>query len=69
MQTLTARRSWTDILQALRDYRCQPRLLHPEKLSLTIKGARKTLQDKNKFKQFLPINFSSAEGTRTKTSV
>jgi hypothetical protein len=26
-QTLKARRTWTDILQTLRDYRCQPRLL------------------------------------------
>jgi hypothetical protein len=40
-EILKARRSWTDALQTLRDHRCQPRLLHPAKLSITIDGETK----------------------------
>ena len=33
MEMLKARRTWKNILQTLRDYRCQSRLQYPEKLS------------------------------------
>ena len=33
-----------------------PRLLYPEKNSVTINGENKLFQDKNKFKQYLYIN-------------
>lgn len=36
METLVANRAWLDILQTLRDYIYQPRLLYLEKLSTTI---------------------------------
>jgi hypothetical protein len=41
METLEVGRARTRILQALRDYRCQPRLLYPAKLSITISRERK----------------------------
>jgi hypothetical protein len=31
-ETMKARRSWTDILQTLREHKCQPRVLYPAKL-------------------------------------
>jgi hypothetical protein len=36
MKTPKARRAQTNVLQALRNHRCQPRLLCPPKLSITI---------------------------------
>ena len=31
-ETMKARRSWTDVIQTLRENKCQPRLLYPAKL-------------------------------------
>jgi hypothetical protein len=31
-ETLKARRAWSDVFQALKEYNCQPRLLYPVKL-------------------------------------
>ena len=42
METLKDRRAWTIVLQTLRDHRCQPRLLFPAKLSITIDGENMT---------------------------
>jgi hypothetical protein len=33
---MKARRSWTDVIQTLREHKYQPRLLYPAKLSITI---------------------------------
>jgi hypothetical protein len=38
---MKARRSWTDVIQTLREHRCQPRLPYPAKLSITIDGETK----------------------------
>jgi exonuclease III len=35
---MKARRSWVDVIQTLREHKCQPRLLYPAKLSITIDG-------------------------------
>jgi hypothetical protein len=35
-ETMKARRSWADVIQTLREHKCQPRLLYPAKLSNTI---------------------------------
>jgi hypothetical protein len=32
-ETMKARRSWTDVIQTLKEHKCQPRLLYPVKLS------------------------------------
>jgi hypothetical protein len=53
---MKARRSWTDVIQILREHKCQPRLLYPAKLSITIDGETKVFHDKNKFTHYLSTN-------------
>jgi hypothetical protein len=49
-------RSWTDVIQTLREHKCQPRLLYLAKLSITIDGETKLFHDKTKFTQYLSTN-------------
>jgi hypothetical protein len=35
-ETMKVRRSWRDVMQTQREHKCQPRLLYPAKLSITI---------------------------------
>jgi hypothetical protein len=58
IETMKARRSWADFIQALRECKCQHRLLNPAKLSITIDGETKIFHDKTKFKQYFPLNQS-----------
>jgi hypothetical protein len=53
---MKARRSWANVIQTLREHKCQPRLLCPAKLSITIHGKKKVFHDKTKFTQYLSIN-------------
>jgi hypothetical protein len=53
---MKARRSWADVIQILRKHKCQPRLLYPAKLSVTIDGEIKIFHDKTKFTQYLSTN-------------
>jgi hypothetical protein len=53
---MKARRSWTDVIQTLREHKCQPGLQYPAKLSITIDGETKVFHDKTKFTQYLPKN-------------
>jgi hypothetical protein len=53
---MKARRSWTDVIQTLREQKCQPRLLYPAKLSITIDGETKVFHDKTKIAQYLFTN-------------
>jgi hypothetical protein len=46
---MKARRSRTDVLQTLREHKCQPRLLYPATLSITIDGETKVFHDNTKF--------------------
>ena len=55
-ETMKARRSWTEVIQTLREHKCQPRLLYPAKLSITIDGEAKIFYDKNKFAQYQSTN-------------
>jgi hypothetical protein len=55
-ETVKARRSWADVIQNLREHKCQPRLLYPAKLSITIDGENKIFHDKTKFTQYLSTN-------------
>ena len=48
-ESMKARRAWADIIQTLREYKCQPRLLYPAKFSITRDGENKTFHDKSKF--------------------
>jgi hypothetical protein len=40
----------------VKESNCQPRLLHPAKLSFIIEGAIKTFHDKQKLKEFMTTN-------------
>jgi hypothetical protein len=53
---MKARRSWTDVIQTLREHKYQPRLLYPAKLSFTIDGETKIFHGNTKFTQYLPTN-------------
>jgi hypothetical protein len=55
-ETMKARKSWTDVIQTLREHKCQPRLLYPAKLPITIDGETKIFHDKTKISQYLSIN-------------
>jgi hypothetical protein len=55
---MEARRSWTDVIQTLREHKCQPRLLYPSKLSMTMDGETKIFHDKTKFTQYLSTNIA-----------
>jgi len=46
-ETMKARRSWTDVIQTLREHKCQLRLLYPAKLSINIDGETKIFHDKS----------------------
>jgi hypothetical protein len=58
-ETMKARRSWTDVIQTLREHKCQPRLLYPAKLSIIIDGEATVLHAKpnlhNTFPQIQPF--------------
>jgi hypothetical protein len=54
--TMKARTSWTDVIQTLREHKCQPRLLYPAKFSITIDGETTVFHDKTKFTHFLSTN-------------
>jgi hypothetical protein len=53
---MKTRRSWTYVIQTLREHKCQSRLLYPAKLSITIDGETKVFHDKTKFTQYLSMN-------------
>jgi hypothetical protein len=55
-ETVKARRSWTDVIQTLREHKYQPRLLYPAKLTITIDGETKIFHDKTKFTHYLSMN-------------
>jgi hypothetical protein len=53
---MKARRSWTDVMQTLREHKCQPRLQYPAKLSITIDGENKVSHYKAEFTEYLSTN-------------
>jgi hypothetical protein len=55
-ETKKDRRSWVDLIQTLREQKCQPRLLYPAKLPITIGRENKIVNDKTIFTQYLCIN-------------
>jgi len=57
-ETLKAGRSWTDVIETLREHKCQPRLLYPAKVSITIEGETKIFHDKTKFTQYLSTDLA-----------
>jgi hypothetical protein len=55
-ETMKARRAWKDLIQTLREQKCQPKLLYPAKLSITIDGETKIFYNNTKFIQYLSTN-------------
>jgi hypothetical protein len=55
-ETMNARRSRTNIIQNLREHKCQPRLLYPAKHTITIDGETKVFHVKTKSTQYLSMN-------------
>jgi hypothetical protein len=55
-ESIKARIYWADVIQTSRQHKCQPRLLYPAKLSITIDGKTETFHDKNIFTQYLSTN-------------
>jgi hypothetical protein len=50
------RRSCTDVIQTIREHKCQTRLLYPAKFLITIDEKTKIFHDKNNFSQCLSTN-------------
>jgi hypothetical protein len=55
-ETMKLRRSWINVIQTLREYKCQPRLLYPAKLSMTTDGETKVFHVKTKLTQYFSTN-------------
>ena len=55
-ETMKVRRSWTDVIQTLREHKCQPRVLYPAKLSITLDGETKVFHNKIKFTHYFSTN-------------
>jgi hypothetical protein len=51
---MKARRSWTDVIQPLREQKCQPKLLYPEKLAITTDRENLIFHDKTKYNNVFP---------------
>ena len=51
--TWQARKNWHDIFRALNEKNMQPRIQYPTRLSLKIEGEIKSIQDKQKLKEFV----------------
>jgi hypothetical protein len=61
------RRSWKDVIQILREHKCQPRLLNPAKLSITIDGETKVFHDKKQIHTLTFHKSSPSKNNKGKT--
>jgi hypothetical protein len=53
IETLKARRVWSEVFWALNENNFNPRILYPAKLSFKIAGAIKVFHDKQKLKEYM----------------
>jgi hypothetical protein len=53
---MKSRRTWTDVIHILREHKCQPSLLYPAKLSITIDGETKVFHYRTNFTHYLSMN-------------
>jgi hypothetical protein len=53
METLKAKRAWSEVFQALNENNVKPRILYPAKLSFKIGGAIKIFHNRQKLKQHM----------------
>jgi hypothetical protein len=63
---MKARRAWTDVIQTLGEHKCQPRLIYPAKLSITIDGETKVFHDKTRFTHSFHESNPSKDNNRKK---
>jgi hypothetical protein len=63
-ETMKTRRSWTDVIQTIREHKCQPTLLYPAKISIAIVGETKVFHDRTKFTRYL--SSTSKDNSRKK---
>jgi hypothetical protein len=56
METLKARRAWSEVFQTMNENNFNPRILYPAKLSFKIDGVIKVFHDKQKLEQYITIN-------------
>ena len=66
-EIMKARRSWKDVIQTLREHKCQRRLLYPAKLSNTIDGETKVFHDKNQIYTISFHKFNPSKDNKGKT--
>ena len=66
-ETMKARRHWTDVIQTLREQKCQPRLLYPAKLSITIGGETKVFHEKKQIQTISCHKSSPSKDNKGKT--
>jgi hypothetical protein len=53
---MKGRRACTDVIQTLREHKCQSKILYPAKLSITLDGETKVFHDRSKFTRYLSMN-------------
>jgi hypothetical protein len=58
METLKARRAWSEVFQTLNENNFNPWIFYPAKLSFKIDGAMKVFNDKQKLKQYMTTKSS-----------
>jgi hypothetical protein len=56
METLNARRAWSEVFQALNENNFNPGIIYPAKPSFKINGAISVFHDKQKLKQYMTKN-------------
>jgi hypothetical protein len=56
METLKARRAWTELFQALNENNFSLRIHYPTKLSFKVDGAIKIFHNKQNLKQYMTTN-------------
>jgi len=66
-EMIKTRKSWTDVIQTLRENKCYPRLLYPAKLSMTIVGETKIFHVKSQIFTISSHKYSSTKNNRWKT--
>jgi hypothetical protein len=54
-EAIKAIRFWAEVIQSVREHKCQPRLLYPAKLSITNYGETKIFHNKNEGTTYLNL--------------
>jgi hypothetical protein len=65
-ETMKARTSWTDVIQTLKETKCQPKVLYPAKLSINIDEETKVFHNKTKFTHYFFQETSPSKDNRKK---